>query len=101
MALNPAEQEILERKIARWVYEQGRRVMAKEVAKRFRLHIHTARLVIHGIMRRTDGIRCELLGRYEHTAKGSRQVKYFSVIYLPKEYQPKGSRTERDQDNNR
>ncbi|ECG2271361.1 hypothetical protein EU293_16720 [Salmonella enterica subsp. enterica serovar Eastbourne] len=101
MALNPAEQEILERKTARWVYEQGRGVTAKEVAKRFRLHIHTARLVIHGIMRRTDGIRCELLGTYEKTRGGSRPVKYFSVIYLPEKYQPKGSRTERDQDNDR
>lgn len=101
MALNPAEQEILERKTARWVYEQGRGVTAKEVAKRFRLHIHTARLVIHGIMRRTDGIRCELLGTYEKTRGGSRPVKYFSVIYLPEKYQPKGSRTERYQDNDR
>lgn len=83
------------------MYEQGRGVTAKEVAKRFRLHIHTARLVIHGIMRRTDGIRCELLGTYEKTRGGSRPVKYFSVIYLPEKYQPKGSRTERDQDNDR
>ncbi|EAM8420249.1 hypothetical protein EWD94_23430 [Salmonella enterica subsp. enterica serovar Newport] len=88
MALNQAEQEILERKTARWVYEQGRGVTAKEVARRFRLHVHTARLVIHGIMKRTDGIRCELLGTYELTAKGLRLVKYFSVIYLPDEYQP-------------
>lgn len=95
MALNQAEQEILERKTARWVYEQGRGVTAKEVARRFRLHIHTARLVIHGIMRRTDGIRCQLLGRYEHTTKGPRQVKYFSVIHLPEEYQPKGSKAEK------
>ncbi|ECT1022577.1 hypothetical protein DPO11_21520 [Salmonella enterica] len=102
MALNQAEQEILERKTARWVYEQGRGVTAKEVAKRFSLHIHTARLVIHGIMRRADGIRCELLGTYEKTQGGIlRPVKYFSVIYLPEEYQPKGSRTERDQNNDR
>ncbi|EBW7149107.1 hypothetical protein XZ90_001488 [Salmonella enterica subsp. enterica] len=101
MALNQAEEEILERKTARWVYEQGRGVTAKEVAKRFRLHIHMARLVIHRIMRRTDGIRCELLGTYEKTRGGSRLVKYFSVIYLPKEYQPKGSKTERYPDNER
>jgi transposase len=90
LALKQAEQEILERKTARWVYEQGRGVTAKEVARRFRLHVHTARLVIHRIMRRTDGIRCELLGTYEQTAKGLRQVKYFSVIYLPDKYQPAG-----------
>lgn len=95
MALNQAEQEILERKTARWVYEQGRGVTAKEVARRFRLHIHTARLVIHRIMKRTDGIRCELLGTYEQTAKGARQVKYFSVSYLPEEYQPKGRKTDK------
>ncbi|EAU9426544.1 hypothetical protein [Salmonella enterica] len=74
----------MERKTARWVYEQARGVTAKEVAKRFRLHEHTARLIIHSIMRRTDGIRCEL------TAKGRRPVKYFSVIHLPDEYQPRG-----------
>ncbi|EOF5135395.1 hypothetical protein ACK1QA_004705 [Salmonella enterica] len=80
----------MERKTARWVYEQARGVTAKEVAKRFRLHEHTARLIIHAIMRRTDGIRCELTGTYEKTAKGRRPVKYFSVIYLPDEYQPQG-----------
>ncbi|HFX2462312.1 TPA: hypothetical protein ACIA70_000620 [Salmonella enterica subsp. enterica serovar Java] len=101
MALNHAEKEILERKTARWVYEQGRGVTAKEVARRFRLHIHTARLVIHGIMKRTDGIRCALAGTYEQTAKGTRQVKYFSVIHLPEKYQPKGGKTEKDQGNDR
>ncbi|HFZ8350453.1 TPA: hypothetical protein ACIO89_002737 [Salmonella enterica subsp. enterica serovar Java] len=101
MALNHAEKEILERKTARWVYEQGRGVTAKEVARRFRLHIHTARLVIHGIMKRTDGIRCVLTGQYEKTAKGMRQVKYFSVIHLPEKYQPKGGKTEKDQGNDR
>lgn len=96
MALNHAEKEILERKTARWVYEQGRGVTAKEVARRFRLHIHTARLVIHGIMKRTDGIRCELAGTYEQTAKEVRQVKYFSVIHLSEKYKPKGGKTEKD-----
>lgn len=90
MALNRAEREIMERKTARWVYEQARGVTAKEVAKRFRLHEHTARLIIHAIMCRTDGIRCELTGTYVKTAKGRRPVKYFSVIHLPDEYQPRG-----------
>lgn len=90
VALNQAEQEIMERKTARWVYEQARGVTAKEVAKRFRLNEHTARLVIHAIMRRTDGIRCALTGTYEKTAKGQRPVKYFSVTRLPDEYQPRG-----------
>lgn len=93
MALNRAEREIMERKTARWVYEQARGVTAKEVAKRFRLHEHTARLVIHAIMCRTDGIRCALTGTYEKTAKGRRPVKYFSVTHLPYEYQPRGKGT--------
>lgn len=79
----------MERKTARWVYEQARGVTAKEVAKRFRLNEHTARLVIHAIMRRTDGIRRALTGTYEKTAKGRRPVKYFSVTLLPDEYQPR------------
>ncbi|EEA1388316.1 hypothetical protein J9Z18_000864 [Salmonella enterica] len=90
MSLKQAEQEKQERKTARWVYEQGRGVAAKEVARQFRKHVHTARLVIHRIMKRTDRIRCELLGIYEQTAKGLRQVKYFSEIYFPGEYQPSG-----------
>ncbi|EBH1518315.1 hypothetical protein CBX60_21285 [Salmonella enterica subsp. enterica serovar Pensacola] len=90
MALNQAEQEILERKTARWVYEQARGVTAKEVAKRFRLREHTARLVIHAIMRRADGIRCQLVGKSVATAKGRKPVKYFYVIHLPDEYQPRG-----------
>ncbi|HFW4797416.1 TPA: hypothetical protein ACJGSF_002419 [Salmonella enterica subsp. enterica serovar Muenchen] len=101
LALNHAEKEILERKTARWVYEQGREVTAQEVARRFRLHIHTARLVIHGIMKRTDGIRCALTGKYEKTAKGMRQVKYFSVIHLPENYQPKGGKTKKYKGNDR
>lgn len=90
VALNQAEQEILERETARWVYEQARGVTAKEVAKRFRLHEHTARLVIHAIMRRADGIRCQLVGKSVATAKGRKPVKYFYVIHLPDEYQPRG-----------
>lgn len=90
VALNQAEQEIMERKTARWVYEQGRGVTAKEVAKRFRLKEHTARLVIHAIMRRADGIRCQLVGKSVATAKGWKPVKYFYVIHLPDEYQPRG-----------
>ncbi|HGH1779099.1 TPA: hypothetical protein ACJHQT_004290 [Salmonella enterica subsp. enterica serovar Mississippi] len=90
MALNWAERDIMERKMARWVYEQARGVTAKEVATRFRLNEHTARLVIHAIMRRTDGIRCELAGKPVDTAKGRKLVKYFSVIHLPDEYQRRG-----------
>lgn len=88
MALNRAVREILERKTARWVYEQARGVTSTEVAQRFKLHEHTARLVIHAIMRRTDGIRCELVGKFVVTEKGRRRVKYFSVTHLPGEYLP-------------
>lgn len=93
MALNRVEREIMERKIARWVYEQDRGVTANEVAKRFRVNEHTARLIIHAIMRRTDGIRCQLIGKTVSTAKGRKLVKYFSVIHLSDEYQPRGKAT--------
>lgn len=85
MSLNQIEQEILERKIAHWLYEQGRRVTAKAVSGHFKLHVQTARIIIHRIMRRTDGTCCQLLGANEQTPKGHRQVKYFSVIHLPEE----------------
>ncbi|EAA7899667.1 hypothetical protein A6833_00515 [Salmonella enterica] len=95
VALNRAEREIMERKTARWVYEQASGVTAKEVAKRFRLNEHTARLVIHAIMRRADGIRCELVGKSVATAKGRKLVKYFSVTNLPDEYQLRGKVVEK------
>ncbi len=80
----------MERKMSRWIYEQDRGVTANEAAKHFRLNVHTARLIIHAILRRTDGIRCQLVGKTVATAKGRKLVKYFSVTHLPDEYQPRG-----------
>ncbi|ECJ2934687.1 hypothetical protein FN906_25180 [Salmonella enterica subsp. enterica] len=58
---------------------------AAEIAGYFDLHIHTARLLVHDIMRRTDGTLCRLEGRYVRNpvSKRMRQVKYFSVLSLP------------------
>ncbi|ELD4018940.1 hypothetical protein QI600_004865 [Salmonella enterica] len=58
---------------------------ADEIARYFDLHIHTTRLLVHAIMRRTDGTLCRLEGRYVRNPvnKRKRQVKYFSVLFLP------------------
>ncbi|EEO7838113.1 hypothetical protein G6C41_004988 [Salmonella enterica] len=37
---------------------------AVDIAGYFNLHIHTTRLLVHAIMRRTDGTLCMLEGRY-------------------------------------
>ncbi|EEB1092791.1 hypothetical protein GJC41_18735 [Salmonella enterica] len=69
---------------------------ADEIARNFGLHIHTARLFIHAIMRRADGTRCRLEGRYAHSSGSTqmRLVKYFSVLSLPDSLSR--SRSERD-----
>ncbi|EBX1769585.1 hypothetical protein DQ937_21015 [Salmonella enterica subsp. enterica serovar Poona] len=91
-ALNKAQKEALERKIARWVWQKQRSVTAAEIAKKFSVGIHQARCLIQRVMRRADGIRCTL-----ETAPGKNSagnigiVKYFSVRHLPESYQPKST----------
>ncbi|ELC2814924.1 hypothetical protein RIX35_004061 [Salmonella enterica] len=88
-ALSKSQKEILERKIARWVWLKQRPVTAAEIARKFTIGIHQARCLIQRIIRRADGIRCRL-----ETAPGKNSaghtgiVKYFSVQYLPENYQP-------------
>ncbi|EJI0210390.1 hypothetical protein WDI34_005663, partial [Salmonella enterica subsp. enterica] len=55
---------------------------AVDIAGCFNLHIHTTRLLVHAIMRRTDGTLCRLEGRYVRApvSKRTQQVKYFSVL---------------------
>lgn len=68
-----------------WVYRKKRPVTAVDIAGCFNLHIHTTRLLVHAIMRRTDGTLCRLEGRYVRApvSKRTQQVKYFSVLRLP------------------
>ncbi|EBS0892504.1 hypothetical protein D6J78_12600 [Salmonella enterica subsp. enterica serovar Abaetetuba] len=83
--LTPKEKKQMEAKIAVWVCRKKRPVTAVEIAGYFNLHIHTTRLLVHAIMRRTDGTLCMLEGRYvrDPVSKRKRQVKYFSVLSLP------------------
>ncbi|HFW4799794.1 TPA: hypothetical protein ACIBS5_005371 [Salmonella enterica subsp. diarizonae serovar 60-67:z35:-] len=80
---------LLERKVARWVWNKHRPVTAAEIANKFSVNIHHARCLIQRIMRRADGIRCKL-----ETVSGINSaghpgiVKYFSVQHLPEDYQP-------------
>lgn len=65
--------------------QEKKPVTAVDIAGYFNLHIHTTRLLVHAIMRRTDGTLCRLEGRYvrDPVSKRTQQVKYFSVLSLP------------------
>lgn len=91
-ALSKVQKEVLERKIARWVWLEQRPVTAAEIAGKFSVGIHQARCLIQRIMRRADGIRCSLETTTGTNSAGHAGiVKYFSVLYLPESYQPKGT----------
>ncbi|ECO1514577.1 hypothetical protein AC319_25170 [Salmonella enterica subsp. arizonae] len=83
--LTPKEKKQLEDQIVVWVFRKKRPVTAAEIAGYFDLHIHTARLLVHAIMRRADGTLCRLEGRYVRNpvSKRTQQVKYFSMLSLP------------------
>ncbi|EBS2696161.1 hypothetical protein ZQ65_19340 [Salmonella enterica subsp. enterica serovar Newport] len=91
-ALSKAQKEVLERKIARWVWQKQRPVTAAEIARKFSVGIHQARCLIQRIMRRADGIRCTLeTAPGKNSAGNTGIVKYFSVQHLPENYQPKST----------
>ncbi|EBW4032767.1 hypothetical protein ABL142_005357 [Salmonella enterica] len=91
-ALNKSQKEVLERKIARWVWNEQRPVTAAEIDRKFFVGIHQARCLIQRIMRRADGIRCRLeTVPGENSAGHTGIVKYFSVQYLPESYQTKST----------
>lgn len=80
---------LLDRKVARWVWNEHRPVTAAEIAIKFSVNIHHARCLIQRIMRRADGIRCKLEASYGINSAGHPGiVKYFSVLSLPDCYQP-------------
>ncbi|EHI3195825.1 hypothetical protein J9Z47_003543 [Salmonella enterica] len=80
---------LLERKVARWVWNEHRSVTAAEIAGEFSVSIYSARILIQRLMRRADGLQCRLetspgINSAGHTGI----VKYFSVLSLPDSYQP-------------
>ncbi|EIY0669799.1 hypothetical protein MMC72_004022 [Salmonella enterica] len=83
--LTPKEKARLEDQIALWVFREKRPVTAAEIAGHFDLKIHTARLIIHTIMRRADGTCCRLEGHYAWNPdrRQMRPEKAFSVLSLP------------------
>ncbi|ECQ8981239.1 hypothetical protein MVS05_004265 [Salmonella enterica] len=91
-ALSKAQKEVLERKIALWVWQKQRPVTAAEIARKFSVGIHQARCLIQRIMRRADGIRCTLeTVPGKNSAGNTGIVKYFSVQHLTESYQPKST----------
>ena len=76
MALPWAQRVILERKIARWVWEEKRVVTLQEISEHFCINVPSTRKIVRSILRRTDGIRCFL------------SDAGFEVQELPENYQP-------------
>lgn len=60
MALPWALRVILERKIARWVWEEKRAITITEIAEHFGIDVPSTRKIARSILRRTDGIVCSL-----------------------------------------
>ena len=82
--------EVLQRRVIRWAWDQQRPITAAEVAKRFNLpNLHCARCLIQKIMRRADGLQCFLETVNERNENGKlRHQKYFTVLFLPDSYLP-------------
>ncbi|EEJ7167737.1 hypothetical protein OK32_004980 [Salmonella enterica subsp. enterica] len=76
MALAWSQRVVLERKIARWVWEEKRAITIQAIADRFCIDVPSARKIVRSILRRTDGIRCFL------------SDSGFEVQELPESYQP-------------
>ncbi|ECF3777820.1 hypothetical protein E3O66_15890 [Salmonella enterica subsp. enterica serovar Oslo] len=76
MALPWAQRIVLERKIARWVWEEKRAIAIQEIADRFCIDVPSVRIIVRLILRRTDGIKCSL------------SDSGFEVHELPESYQP-------------
>lgn len=76
MALPRAQHVILERKIARWVWEEKRVITIQEISEHFCIDVPSTRKVVRSVLLRTDGIRCFL------------SDSGFEVQELPESYQP-------------
>lgn len=56
---------------------------ASEIAACFNIPVHRARIIIHSLMRRNDGLRARLAARPALVKGEYRLVKFFSVSDLP------------------
>ncbi|EBR8158642.1 hypothetical protein DOA20_26370 [Salmonella enterica subsp. enterica serovar Newport] len=79
------DMDLLASQAAQWAYREQRPVTAAEIAAHFKLPVHTARRLIHAIMRRTDGTRCalEMHTTLNPDTRQKRPLKYFTVHSLP------------------
>ncbi|HFW3114027.1 TPA: hypothetical protein ACIBE2_004380 [Salmonella enterica subsp. diarizonae serovar 61:r:-] len=87
--LSKVQIALLERKVARWVWNEHRSVTAAEIAVEFTVSIYSARILIQRLMRRADGLQCRLETLSGINSAGHPGIaKYFSVLSLPDSYQP-------------
>ncbi|EBZ5133405.1 hypothetical protein EBP34_16560 [Salmonella enterica subsp. enterica serovar Saintpaul] len=60
MALPWAKRVVLERKIARWVWEEKRAITLPYIAEHLGIDVPSTRKIVRSFLRRTDGIKCSL-----------------------------------------
>ncbi|EDQ6556097.1 hypothetical protein S675_004328 [Salmonella enterica subsp. enterica] len=89
MALPWAKRVVLERKIARWVWEEKRAITLPDIAEHFGIDVPSTWKVVRSILRRTDGIKCSLEARQDVDNSGNKVIfEYLEVHELPDSYQP-------------
>lgn len=89
MALPWTLRVILERKIARWVWEEKRAITITEIAEHFGIDVPSTRKTVRSILRRTDGIVCSLDSVPAVNGTGNRRIaESLEVQELPDSYQP-------------
>ncbi|EEG6606118.1 hypothetical protein G3K90_003298 [Salmonella enterica] len=89
MALPWAKRVVLERKIARWVWEEKQAIRLPDIAEHFGIDVPSSRRIVRSILRRTDGIKCFLDARLDVDNSGNKVIfECLEVYELPDSYQP-------------
>lgn len=89
MALPWAQRVILERKIARWVWEEKRTITITDIEEHFGIDVPSTRKIVRSILRRTDGIVCSLDSVPEVNGTDNLRISESLVVQeLPDSYQP-------------
>lgn len=73
----------MEQEVAIWVWQSKKSVTAGEIAEQFDISIYQARVIIHALMRRCDGLRAALITKSSCVNGTFRPVKYLTVYELP------------------
>ncbi|EDQ5929598.1 hypothetical protein XY32_002764 [Salmonella enterica subsp. enterica] len=89
MTLSWAKHVVLERKIARWVWEEKRAITLPDIAEHFGIDAPSTWKIVRSILRRTDGIKCSLESRQDVDNSENKVIfESLEVYELPDSYQP-------------